>query len=164
MKKRKEPSGEEKLNQYDYCTKNDRTRTASPSRMNRDILWHVLYDSDLELIRDITLPSAQRMENEKSSGNSEIISYVELCKNLTVMRALFFVLLNIDEQLRSDVCSVDFCSRVWTCHGKPAPLCSFKASRFFQDLETSCIHGWMRNERCTAAVLVENIRILYTCS
>jgi len=139
-------------------------RPASPSRMNRDVLWHVLYDNDdIELIRDITLPSAIRLENE-SSGTSEIVSYVELCKNLSAMKALFFVCLNVDEKLREDVCSSQFCSSIWTCHGRPIPVCPYKATRFFMDMEEACIHPWMRNEQCTAAEMVDSLRMLYTIS
>ncbi len=148
--------------EYAYKTKL-LDRPASPTRMNRDILWHVLYDDDIELIRDITLPSAIRIENE-SSGVSEIVSYVELCKSLSAMRALFFVALNVDEQLRENVCSFPWTSTIWTCHGKPTPLCPYKASRFFLDLEEACIHPWMRNEHCTAMEMVDCVRMLYTIS
>lgn len=148
---------------YVYSTK-DTERPVSPSRMNRDILWHVLYDSDIELIRDITLPATILAEETNSSGTSEIINYVKLCKNMNVMRTMFFIILNIDETLRADVCSPTFCRSVWTVHGRPTPLCPYKASRFFQDLEETCIHAWMRNERCTTTNMIENLRLLYMCS
>lgn len=148
--------------EYTYRTKL-LDRPASPTRMNRDILWHALYDDDIELLREITLPSAVRIEND-SSGVSEIVSYVELCGSLSAMRALFFVALNVDEQLREDICSTSWTSQVWTCHGKPTPLCPYKATRFFQDLEESCIHPWMRNEQCTAMEMVDCVRMLYTIS
>jgi hypothetical protein len=149
--------------QYTYTTKLADDRTTSPLRMNRDIIWHVLYDTDMELIRDLTLPAAKCAETD-SSGSSEIVSYVEMCKNLTAMRVLFFIVLNVNEQLRADVCSRPFCDSVWSYHGKPAPFDGHKATRFFQDVEESCIHSWMRNEQCTATAMVENLRILYTCS
>lgn len=138
-------------------------RPASPTRMNRDLVWHVLYDDDLELTRDITLESAIRLEND-SSGISEIVSYVELCKNLSAMKALFFVCLNVDEKLREDVCSSQFCNKIWTCQGRPTPLCPYKATRFFLDMEEACIHPWMRNEQCMAAEMVDSLRMLYTIS
>ena len=149
--------------EYTYKSKLVDERPASPSRMNRDVLWHVLYDDDIELIRDITLPSAIRLENE-SSGTSEIVSYVELCKNLSAMKALFFVSLNVDDKLREDVCSTEFCNKIWTCHGRPIPICPYKASRFFQDMEEACIHPWMRNEQCTATEMVDSLRMLYMIS
>jgi hypothetical protein len=138
-------------------------RQASPVKMNKDILCHVLYDDDIELIRDLTLPAAQRSE-EESSGSSEIVYYVQKCRNLSVMRALFFILLNVDSQLREDVVSSQFCNEVWTRHGKPVPMCPYKATRFFKTMQNECIHTWMRDERCTAAQMVHNIRSLYICS
>ena len=161
-KKQKTASDSGAKKQYAYTTKLI-DRAGCPTRMNKDVVWHVLYDDDIELIRDITMPSALRIENE-SSGTSEIISYVELCKNLSAMQTLFFVALNADERLREDVCSSDFCATVWTSHGKPLPVCSYKATRLFQDMEESCIHPWMRNEQCTAAEMVDSIRMLYTIS
>lgn len=142
----------------------DAASSSSPLHMNRDILWHVLYDTDMELIRDLTLPAARRAE-EDSSGSSEIVDFVNMCKNLTAMRVLFFIVLNVDEQLRADICSKAFCdTAVWTSHGKPAMLDGYKATRFFQDVEEECIHTWMRNEQCTATAMVEKLRVLYTCS
>ena len=149
--------------EYTYTTKLADGRTTSPLRMNRDIIWHVLYDTDIDLIRDLTLPAAKAAEAD-SSGSSEIVSYVEMCKNITAMRVLFFIVLNVNEQLRADMCSKSFCDSIWTYHGKPVPFDDYKATRFFQDVEESCIHSWMRNEQCTATVMVENLRILYTCS
>lgn len=138
-------------------------RPASPTRMHKDLMWHVLYDKDIELIRDITLPAAERAE-AGSSGTSEIVEYVKLCKNLAAMRTLFFVILNIDEQLRADICSADFCRAVWTSHGSPSAVCPHKATRFFQDIETTAVHPWMRSEQCSAAEFVDIARVLYMCS
>lgn len=159
QKRRKPPPSET----CRYRTKREDDRPPSPTRMNRDIVWHVLYDTDMELIRDITLPAARRAE-ESSSGSSEIVNFVLHCRNLTAMRALFFIVLNVDEELREDVCSAEFCKQVWTHHGRPVPLCPYKATRFFQDMEESCIHRWMRNEQCTAASLVDTLIALYLCS
>ena len=128
--KKKHKSDESAPTVYTYKTKLVDV-PACPHKMHQDVLWHVLYDDDLELIRDITLPSVTRIELE-SSGSSEIVSYVEICNNLSAMQTLFFIALNADEILRADLCSPTFCSTIWTCHGRPIPLCPYKATRFFQ--------------------------------
>ena len=149
---------------FTYSTKlSGDARPASPTRMDRDMMWHVLYDTDIELIRDIIMPAAVRAE-EGSSGSSEIVEYVRLCKNLAAMRTLFFVILNIDEQLRADICDDGFCGTVWTSHGTPSVVCPHKATRFFQDIETTAVHPWMRSEQCSAAEFVDIVRVLYMCS
>lgn len=138
------------------------SRPTSPTRMNRDMLWHVLYDDDMELMRCITLKSARRME-AFSAGKSEIINIVEKCDSLTTMRCLFFLLLNVDDSMRADVCCPVFCSKVWTSHGSPVPLEGYKATRFFQDFGVQCIHSWIRNEMKSTTYLVDELRMLYTC-
>lgn len=148
---------------YDYTTDPKDDRPASPRGMRKDILWHVLYDTDIHLVRALTLPAAQRAE-ASSSGKSEIIEYTNLSQGITASRALFFLVLNVDEKLRADVCSAQFCDTVWTAHGIPVPFDPYKATRFFLDIQEACIHPWMRNERCSAADLVESIRELYMCS
>ncbi len=149
--------------QYAYSTRPEADRPANALGMSKDILWHVLYDTDIDLVRDITLPAARRAE-ASSSGTSEIVEYTQLSQGITASRALFFVVLNVDETLRANICSQDFCSSVWTAHGCPAPLQPHKATRFFLDVQDACIHPWMRNEQCSAAELVDSVRELYLCS
>jgi hypothetical protein len=148
--------------QYRYATR----RTGSPTHataQKRDLLWHVLYSDDAELIRDITLPAAVRAE-EDSAGESEIVNYAKMCSNLNGIRTIFFVVLNVDETLRADIVCPEFCNSVWTQHGTPTPVCGLKAARFFSDLEAECIHPWMRNETVTTSYLVDSIRMLYISS
>lgn len=146
-----------------YAITGGQERATSPSRMNKDIMWHVLYDNDMDLIRNITLRSAIRME-EYSSGDSEIVTMVKECTDsLTRLRVLFFLLLNVDDTLREEICSSQFCNSVWTTHGCPAPVDQYKATRFFQDFGVQCIHSWIRNESKCATYLLDELRMLYIC-
>lgn len=151
-----------KKRHYPYATR-DAERPASPSRMGKDILWHVLYEPDTELIRDVTMPAALRVQ-EYSGGDSELVEFVQQCKNISAMRVLFFIVLSVDSELREAVVCPEKCKLVWTVHGCPAPMCPHKANRFFLDLTTQCIHRWMRNESNGVEFLLDSIRMTYLCS
>lgn len=130
---------------------------------SKDILWHVLYDNDVQFIKSVCLPSAKHMaEYGKTDGLHKLIEKAEA---LTVVRAVFFILLNIDEDLRKMVCSKEECSRITSPrHGRVAHLCPFKADRFFRDLNVKCVHSWMRNETKSITEFVEELRMLYLVS
>lgn len=136
---------------------------ARPEFRSADIMLHVLFDDDLELVRRICVPSALRVQAE-SSGPTNIVRYTRGCLNMTVMRSLFFILLQADPQLRCDVVSAAFCGTVMTAHGRPAPACPHKATRFFQHMRDDCIHVWLRNGQHSALEMVESIKMLYVCS
>ena len=131
--------------------------------MNKDILWHVLYDTDIELIRDMTIPAALRV-HDYSGSESEIVQFVRACQNMSVMRVLFFIILSVDSELREAVVCQERCNLVWTAHGCPAALCPHKGNRFFTDLTEQCIHRWMRNESNGVDFLIDSIRMTYLCS
>lgn len=129
----------------------------------KDLLWHVLYDTDVDFMKTFTLPSSQRMaEYGKADGIHTILKDTNA---LTVVRVIFFILLNIDEELRRIVCSPEECAKITSPkHGSVAVLCPYKADRFFRDLDTKCVHGWMRNETKSITEFLEDLRMLYLVS
>lgn len=129
----------------------------------KDILWHVLYDTDMELMKQISIPSSKRMAAYgKADGIDTMLSDT---KALTVIRVIFFILLNIDEDLRATVCSMEECSKITsTRHGRIVPLCPYKADRFFKDLNAKCVPSWMRNETKSITEFLEELRMLYLVS
>jgi hypothetical protein len=131
--------------------------------MKRDLLWHVLYDDDLELMRHILLQPTRRAQ-DAASEPTLILHHVRRCANVACMRVLFFCILAADEQLRADITSPAWCSRIWTTHGKCVHLEHHKAERFYKDLLPECIHRWMRHEEETCSRLVDSLRMLYLCS
>jgi hypothetical protein len=129
----------------------------------KDILWHVLYDTDTAFIKSILLPSAKRMAEY---GNTDgLHQLAQQTQALTVMRVIFFILLNVDEELRRIVCSPEECSKITSPkHGKIIQLCPYKAARLFQDINTKCVHVWMRNETKGMSELLEELKMLYLVS
>lgn len=130
----------------------------------KDILWHVLYDTDIQFIKEIALPSAKRMA---AYGNTDgLLNMLDAESSaMTLVRVIFFILLNIDEKFRSDVCSAEYCSKIHSPkHGKVMPLCPYKADRFFRDLNTKCVSSWMRNETKSMSIFLEELRMLYLVS
>lgn len=130
----------------------------------KDLLWHVLYDTDIEFMKTISLPSAKRMaEYGKTDGLLKMLESIKT--QTTIARVIFFILLNIDEELRRIVCSMEECSKITSPrHGKIMPMCHYKADRFFRDLNTKCVHAWMRNETKSMSEFLEELRMLYLVS
>lgn len=130
----------------------------------KDILWHVLYDTDIEFMKTVSLPSAKRMaEYGKTDGLYNMLDTMKT--ETTVVRIIFFILLNIDEELRRIVCTAEECSKITSPrHGKIISMCPCKADRFFRDLNTKCVHAWMRNETKSMSEFLEELRMLYLVS
>lgn len=159
---------------------------AQAKKMNiqyRDALWHVLYGLDtqdlaaccnivsneqsaadiyISFIKAIALPSAKRMAEHGRSD--DLLNLLRDTKALTQCRAIFFLLLNVDEEFRRIVCDPEECLGLNIGTAKVAPLCPYKAERFFRDLDTKCVHAWLRNETKSISVFLEELRMLYLVS
>lgn len=151
----------------------------------RDVLWHVLYglcsqdlaaccnlfgdeakDSSTEIyiqfIKKLALPSAQRMAEHGKS--EDLFNLLKETRALTVCRVIFFLLLNVDEEFRRIVCDAEECSSLHIGTARVAPLCPYKAERLFRDLDTKCVHAWLRNETKSISIFLEELRMLYLIS
>lgn len=123
----------------------------------------MLYDTDVAFMKSILLPSSKRMADYgKTEGIHELLQHTQA---LTVVRVTFFILLNVDEELRRIVCSAEECSKITSNkHGHVVQMDPYKADRFFRDLNTKCVHGWMRNETKSISEFLEELRMLYLVS
>lgn len=157
----------------------------------RDALWHVLYglsqqdlaaccnilnssssnndehnststDIYISFIKKLALPSAQRMAQHGKS--EDLMNLLRDTSALTECRVIFFLLLNVDEEFRRVVCDPAECMGLNIGTAKVAPLCPYKAERFFRDLDTKCVHAWLRNETKSISMFLEEIRMLYLVS
>jgi hypothetical protein len=129
----------------------------------RDILWHVLYDTDIDFMKQVCIPSSRRMAAYGKADGIDVM--LRESGALTVVRVIFFILLNIDEELRSTVCSASECRTIMsTKHGRVSQLCPYKADRFFKDLNAKCVPSWMRNETKSITEFLEELRMLYLVS
>lgn len=165
------------------CFHETNKKMSSMNSQYRDVLWHVLYGFDehdlaarcniitktsaadiyIPFIKALALPSAKRMS--EYGGSEDLMNLLKETKALTECRVIFFLLLNVDEEFRRVVCDPSECSS-FTIGGttKVAPLCPYKAERLFRDLDTKCVHAWLRNETKSISIFLEELRMLYLIS
>ena len=74
--------------------------------------------------------------------------------NLSLLRAIYFTLLNYDSISRKILCETKVIVHI------PA-LCPFKACRFYDLLKDEVLYQWIKNENIGTVELVENLKESY---
>lgn len=119
-----------------------------------DLVLHVLFNNNIEFIRNHCRAAIQNLGNKGVSTVAlDAVHNLATTGNLTVVRAIFFLLLHVDEHSRE---LVSRGGGAW----QVCPMDPYKAARFFTYLE-SVIHRWIQDERESALALVNNIEHEY---
>lgn len=125
-----------------------------------DLLFHILYSSDHNLLLCICQESAIRLSS--MSGTDSALKLFEIAKHSYHMAVLvFFMMLNADVALKEMICK-PYTHPVAKVTFQP--FCNYKAPIFFRSLNKTLIPEFLRNECKKSLQLEEDIRILYQCS
>ena len=125
----------------------------------KDPLFHVLFGGNkgliVRMIEEAVLNLAGDFPDDGVMGALQLVR-PEPSDPLSVLQIKFFVLLNEDERMRSNLARVD--SRVMTS------VCPFKAERFYDALCDELIPSWVKDERVGHDEFVDKLREVYLCS
>jgi len=125
-----------------------------------DILFHILYSSDHQLLLQLCYESAQRLDLiSKTTAAMELFELSKHSHHMAV--CVFFMMLNADITLKEMICK-EFVHPV--AKVKFQPLCGYKAPIFLKNLNKFIIPDFLRNECKNSIQLEEDIRIMYQCS
>ena len=125
----------------------------------QDILMHLLYSGGSEqLLRSLITQSVRNITAEYGASNgvkAALAHYVPPQQSsLAFLRAMFFVLLDQDSTMRSELCSKRFLPSL-------PVVCPFKACRFFDQLHDSVVVQWVKNESIDLLQLEESLKEAY---
>jgi hypothetical protein len=156
-----------------------------------DIVFHVIYGSDAGMVVDFIRAGAGRLHS--LTGCRELESMVECISSkvadvlrpgaglgMDVLRALFFLILNVDMPIKEYICSPSDRGLYAVAVGLPAyspsiemmhsfsmlgtrPMGDERARRFMMELGV-LVRGWLSNEGLTPSDLVEAIKQEYLVS
>lgn len=133
--------------------------TCLPKR--QDVLFHVLYCSDFEYIKQLIEESVIYIAHEyPSAGVHAALQTMRPSERDTLdkLRARFFILLNQDMHMRK---------RLGKDPGKSCILsnvCDFKANRFYDELNNRVIPAFAQDETMSLEAFIESLRDTYICS
>lgn len=123
---------------------------------------HILYNDSSEPI--ICRLIIQSMNNISESNQKHPLIVEQLKKfkpvsttPIATLRASFFLLLNMDHRMRTELCTRNFEDYL-------PKLCQHKACIFFTLLRNEIVVEWMKNESITTIDLVEKIKDAYLLS
>jgi hypothetical protein len=144
------------------------------------MLFHIVYGEDKEILMELIYASSQRIFsltcNKMLNQTVEDIFKSSAPPSLQKLRALFFILLNIDIQLKEYVC--DTSNRKLFSEALNTPPCDItskkcyvltgtrtgdakKLSSFFIVLKNEIIPNWLQDQELTVSDLVNAIREQY---
>lgn len=149
-----------------------------------DMLFHMVYGENREIMYEFILASAQRLYSlTKNQMMDRMMRDMTENKNmessLQQTRALFFLFLNVDMQLKEYVCDTsDKKLLAMALNIQPQNIGEKKASgmlgankppaeklvNFFTSLSTQIVPTWMQNQSLTQTDLVNVIREEYVIS
>lgn len=177
---------------------------ASTQMNMHDMIFHVIFGSDIPCTMQFVRASAHRLYSITQcpflAGMMQSIDRGEECRSFArgrgigddVIRALFFLLLNVDDVLKRYVCmpgsikafaeAMNICIKgngtnahddqniamlrrmhAWSMMGTK-PLDVAKGKRFFVVLHDSIVKLWMQDERLHASDLVQMVKEEYLVS
>ena len=119
-----------------------------------DLVLHVLFNNNIEFIRNHIRAAMENLHRRGVSSEAlDAMRGLATAGSITVVRAIFFLLLHVDEHSRE---AVSRGGGAWqVCAMDP-----YKAARFFTYLE-SVIHRWIQDERESTHSFVNNIEHEY---
>jgi hypothetical protein len=125
----------------------------------QDILMHLLYSGGSEqLLRSLITQSVRNITEEygAAKGVRDTLAHYIPPKqsSLAFLRAMFFVLLDQDSTMRSDLCSKRLLSSL-------PVVCPHKTCRFFDLLHDSVVVEWVKNESIDLLQFEESLKEAY---
>ena len=120
---------------------------------------HLLYNGSAEsLLRTLIKQSIQNIAQEfPTQGVRDALTHYFLPKegvSIATLRAVFFILLNQDSKMHSEICSTRMVSYI-------PELCPYKACRFYDQIRDCVIMEWVKNETITITEFVESLKDSY---
>ena len=130
-----------------------------PHRQCQDILMHILYNGSSEpLLRSLIIKSMQNISEEfPTQGVRNALSHYIIPKegvSLASLRAIFFVLLNQDSRMRSEICTTRLVPYI-------PELCPYKACSLYDQVREVVIMDWVKDETITVLQFVERLKDSY---
>lgn len=125
----------------------------------KDVLFHVLYGGCREYVSRLIERSVLHIADEHSTdGVREALQNMrpQADDSLHVLQIKFFVLLNQDECMRSEIASV---SGSGVCG-----VCPHKAEGLYDALSDELLPAWIKDERIRHDDFVDRLRSAYLCS
>lgn len=122
----------------------------------QDVLFYVLYGSNLEYIRNLIEECVINIAQEyPSDGVREILQRMRPCPSdsLQKLRAKFFLLLNEDEKMRRQIDQVKSTVIV--------PLSPHKGRRFYDEIADDIFPTWIEKEALDLNYLVDSLQSAY---
>ena len=139
---------------------------AAPQGGKRDMLSHVLYGSNRELVVRLIEESVVNLGREYSGSEGVVDALQQLRPRegeaLCRLQIKFFVLLNEDETMRRNLSNVR--EEGQTGMLMVCSLCPFKAERFYDSLCDELIPAWVKDSHVSHAAFVDSLRQAYLCS
>lgn len=127
----------------------------------QDILMHLLYSGGSEqLLRSLIAQSVRNITAEYGANNNNgvkaaLAHYVPPQQSsLASLRAMFFVLLDQDSTMRTELCSKRFLPSL-------PVVCPFKACSFFEQLHESVVVQWVKNESIDLLQFEDSLKEAY---
>jgi hypothetical protein len=132
----------------------------------RDMLSHVLFGANLDFVARLIEESVINVSREHP-GCEGVAEALQLLRpregdSLHRLQIKFFLLLNEDEAMRRNLCTVD--ERGQTGMLLVCSLCPHKAERFYDALCDELIPGWIKDCRVGHEAFVDSLRQAYLCS
>jgi hypothetical protein len=131
-------------------------------RQCQDILMHLLYSGGSEqLLKGLIAESIANITEQYSAfgrvRDALSLYVLQGQSSLSLLRAVFFVLLNQDSKMRADLCARRF------LHSLPL-LCPHKACRLYDILKDTVVVEWVKNETIDLLQFEEGLREAYLVS
>ena len=129
-----------------------------PLLQNQTVLFHVLYGGNAEFVTGLVRESLGNVRREyPHEGVLEALRGLEPDEgdSLNRLRVKFFVLLDLDEQMRRHLCNVD---------ARQSCMCSLplaKAERFYAELHDVLLPAWVKNEEVDLSAFVDMLQEAY---
>lgn len=127
----------------------------------QDILMHILYNDSSEPVLCRLIVQSMNNISEANGKHPMIVEQLKKFKPtpstpVALLRATFFLLLNMDHRMRTELCTRTFEDYL-------PRLCQHKACVFYVLLRQEVI-TWMKNERISPLELVEKVKDTYLLS
>ncbi len=132
----------------------------------RDMLSHVLFGANTAFVARLIEESVINVSREYPNcmGVAEALQLLRPSEgdSLHKLQIKFFLLLNEDETMRRNVCSVN--EQGQTGMLLVCSLCPYKAERFYDALCDELVPWWIKDCRISHEGFVDALRQAYLCS
>ncbi len=130
----------------------------------QDTLFHALYCSDIQYLRQLIEQSVIQLSREyPSQGVLDALHQIRPQEDdtLDMLRAKFFILLNEDEAMRKFVANPSGDTKKNQDTGFITPLCPNKAIFFYDELANQVLPAWAQDQTIPLYVFIDMIREVY---